>query len=88
MPQYHPTGAVISQQLDTRADELYSEGENAAQTGDKYVRATVILASVLFLVGISTHFPLPGVRIGLITVATALLIFGVIEILQLPGPPS
>ena len=30
-------------------------------TGDKYVRATVILASVLFLVGISTHFPLPSV---------------------------
>jgi hypothetical protein len=88
MPQYHPTGAVISQQLDTQADDLYSEGEHDAQTGDKYVRATVILASVLFLVGISTHFPLPGVRIGLITVATALLIFGVIEILQLPGPPS
>jgi hypothetical protein len=88
MPQYHPTGAVLSQALDTQADDLYSQGEHAAETGDKYVRATVILASVLFLVGISTHFPLRGVRIGLITVATALLIFGVFEILQLPGPPS
>jgi hypothetical protein len=88
MPQYHPTGAAESVALDSEADSLYNQGERAAETGDKYVRATVILASVLFLVGISTHFPLPGVRIALITVATCLLIFGVIEILQLPGPPS
>jgi hypothetical protein len=88
MPQYHPTGAALSKTLDTQADELYTEGEHAAQTGDKYVRDTVILASVLFLVGISTHFPLRGVRIGLITVAVILLLFGVIQILQLPGPPT
>jgi hypothetical protein len=88
MPQYHPTGAALSSALDTRADDLYTEGEHAAEIGDKYVRDTVILASVLFLVGISTHFPLRGVRIGLITVAVLLLLFGVIQILQLPGPPS
>ena len=87
MPQYHPTGAAESIVLDHQADDLYSEGEHAAETGDKYVRATVILASVLFLVGISTHFPLRVVRLGLITVATCLLIFGIFEILQLPGPP-
>ena len=88
MPQYHPTGAVESVALDNEADSLYSEGEHAAQTGDKYVRDTVILASVLFLVGISTHFPIRSVRVGLITVATVLLVFGVIQILQLPGPPA
>jgi hypothetical protein len=49
---------------------------------------TVILASVLFIVGISSHFPLRGVRIGLVVVGAALLIFGAVEILQLPGPPS
>jgi hypothetical protein len=87
MPQYHPTGAALSRTLDTLADNLYSDGEHAAQTADKYVRDTVILASVLFLVGISTHFPLRGVRIGLITVAAVLLVFGVIQILELPGPP-
>jgi hypothetical protein len=50
-------------------------------------RATVILASVLFLVGISTQFPIRAVRLWLITVAVSLLIFGIIEVLQLPGPP-
>jgi hypothetical protein len=88
MPEYHPTGHAESVVLDREADSLYAEGQHAAETGDKYIRATVILASVLFLVGISTHFPLRVVRLGLITVATCLLIFGIIEVLQLPGPPS
>jgi hypothetical protein len=88
MPQYHPTGAAESVVHDNEADAFYSEGEHAAETGDKYVRDTVILASVLFLVGISTHFPIRSVRVGLISVAIVLLIFGVVQILQLPGPPS
>ena len=68
MPEYRRRrGAVDGAR--PQADAYYTEGEHAAETGDKYVRDTVILASVLFLVGISTHFPLRGVRIGLITVA-------------------
>jgi len=88
MPQYHAPGAALSTALDAEADAYYTDGEHAAETGDKYVRTTVILASVLFLVGISTHFPLRGIRIGLIVIASALLVFGVVQILQLPGPPS
>ena len=57
-------------------------------TGDKYIRVTVILASVLFIVGISSHFPLRGVRIGLVTVGAALLVLAAVELLQLPGPPT
>jgi hypothetical protein len=87
MPQYHPTGEVQSVRLDSAADVYYAAGEHAAITGDKYIRVTVILASVLFIVGISSHFPLRGVRVGLVTVGAALLIFAAYEILQLPGPP-
>ena len=50
------------------------------------IRVTVILASVLFLVGISSHFPLRGVRIGLVTAGAVLLLFAAVQILQLPGP--
>jgi hypothetical protein len=88
MPQYKPTGAALSKQLDREADAYYAAGEHAASTGDKYIRVTVILASVLFLVGISSHFPLRGVRYGLVSLGTALLIFAAIEILSLPGPPA
>ena len=35
------------------------------KTGHDYIRVTVILASVLFIVGISSHFPASGIRIGL-----------------------
>ena len=88
MPQYKPTGAALSRTLDRKADELYAEGKKAAVTSDKYIRATVILASVLFMVGISTQFPIRAVRFGLIGVGGALLVFAAIQILQLPGPPA
>jgi hypothetical protein len=88
MPQYKPTGAALSQQLDRTADAYYAAGEHAGSTSDKYIRATVILASVLFLVGISSHFPFRGVRFGLVALGTCLLVIAAIEILSLPGPPS
>ncbi len=88
MPQYKPTGAALSVALDNQADVYYAAGETAAEIGDKYVRDTVILASVLFLVGISTQFPLRNVRYGLIAVGGVLLIVAFQQILSLPGPPG
>ena len=88
MPQYHPVGAAQSKLLDSQADAYYADGQKAAETADKYIRTTVILASVLFLVGISTQFPLLGVRYGLVGVGAVLLIFAVEQILALPGPPG
>jgi hypothetical protein len=88
MPQYRPLGGASAVRLDAQADAYYARGEYAARTGDKYIRVTVILASVLFIVGISSHFPLRGIRIGLVCLGAGLLIFAAIEILQLPGPPA
>lgn len=88
MPQYKPTGAALARRLDRRADAYYAEAESAASTGDKYIRVTVILASVLFIVGISSHFPLRSARYGLVALGAGLLIFAAIEILSLPGPPA
>lgn len=87
MPEYVPTGLADSERLDAEADVLFAEGHEAAETADNYVRTTVILASVLFLVGISTQFPLRGVRYGLIAVGTGLLIFAVVLVILLPPPP-
>jgi hypothetical protein len=87
MPQYKPAGAALSKQLDREADARYAEGQHAGETGDKYIRVTVILASVLFLVGISTHFPYRVVRLLLIVVGAGLLIVAGVQLLQLPGLP-
>jgi hypothetical protein len=87
MPQYVPTGLADSRERDREADRLLAEGTEDAETSDEYVRTTVILASVLFLVGISTQFPVRAVRYGLIAVGTGLLVFGGVLILLLPNPP-
>jgi len=88
MPQYQPTGAALSKRLDDEADELYAEGQKAGETSDNYIRVTVILASVLFLVGLSSHFPFRSVRIGLVIVGAVLLIVAGVQLLQLPGLPA
>jgi hypothetical protein len=87
MPQYRPPGLVVARRLDARADARYEHGQSAAESGDKYVRTTVILASVLFLVGISTQFAMRSLRYGLISVGVVLLLVSVVEILSLPRPP-
>jgi hypothetical protein len=88
MAQYQPTGYAESSALDAQAALNYAAGEHAASTGDDYIRVTVVLASVLFLVGLSSHFPLHGVRVGLVALGAALLCFAAVEILRLPGPPT
>ena len=60
---------------------------DAGETADKYIRDTVFLATVLFLVGISGHFRVVQARLGLIGIGAALLVFAVIQLLGLPGPP-
>jgi hypothetical protein len=88
MPQYRPTGAAESTRLAAAADAAYVDGEHSGETSDNYTRTTVILASVLFLVGLSTHFPLRAVRLGLITVGGILLGLAAIAIIRLPALPA
>ena len=71
---------VEARSLDARAKTAFVDGEKDRSTADKYVRLTVVLASILFLVGISTHFPYRGVRYGLIGVGVALLVLSLIQL--------
>ena len=48
----------------------------------------MFLASVLFLVGISSHFPSRGARCGLIALSAAVLLVTLVQLAQLPRPPS
>ena len=87
MPQFKQPLAVQASALDTKANAYYARGQHAAETSDDYIRATVILASVLFLIGISTQFPIRRGRYGLITIGIVLLVVAGQQILTLPGPP-
>src|SRR4051794_8586193 len=88
LPQYRIPQQTRSVALDAKADKLFSEGQAAAGTADKYVRLTVFLAAVLFLVGISSHFPVRAARYGLLTMASLMLLVSVVQLVDLPGPPA
>ena len=88
MPQYVIPQQVAAKADDAKADASFKRGAEAGATGDKYVRDTVFLATVLFLVGISSHFPLRQARYALIGVGVLILGFAVVQLLGLPGPPS
>jgi hypothetical protein len=88
MPQYRIPEADEARRLEREADADFKNGEHAGGNADKYVRITVFLATVLFLVGISSHFPRRQGRYGLIAIASVLLVLAVVQLLTLPGPPA
>ena len=86
MPEYIQPGRAKTAALDKEADALYAEGESAGSDSDDYVRTTVFLATVLFLVGIAGHFRVRKARIGLICVGSAILLVSVVLLLTTPRP--
>lgn len=87
MPQYRQPALAVGEARDAQADEAFATGVNAGETSDKFVRVTVYLASVLFLIGISTRFPLRGGRYALVSLGAVLLLASIVQLTQLPGPP-
>ncbi|HVQ88984.1 MAG TPA: hypothetical protein VMT88_12470 [Actinomycetes bacterium] len=88
MPEYQPPELKLVAHYDALAKAEFQKAVAADANSDDYVRITVFLASVLFLVGISTHFPLRSVRYGLIGVGGLLLCISLFQLLQLPGLPG
>ena len=88
MPQYRIPQQAAGLALSAQADAYFNDGQSAAGTADKYVRLTVVLAAVLFLVGIGSRFPVRAARYGLVGVAAVLLAISIVQLLSLPGPPS
>jgi len=88
MPQYKQPQQAQADALDTESVAKFTAGNDAGLTGDNYVRITVFLAAVLFIVGIGSSFKLPGVRYALVAFGSVLLVFSIVLILQQPGLPS
>ncbi len=86
MPEYVQPERAQTVHLDKEADDLYDEGAADGAHADDYVRTTVFLASVLFLVGISGHFRLRAARVGLIAVGGAILVTSIVLLVTTPRP--
>jgi hypothetical protein len=87
MPQYVIPQEAQARTFNAQATTEFNEGQTAASTADKYVRLTVLLAAVLFLVGIGSRFPMHQGRYVLVGIAGVLLVISVVQLGSLPGPP-
>jgi hypothetical protein len=87
MPQYKLPQVAKEAKLNAEANAHSAAGDHAGIVGDEYVRITVVLAGVLFLVGIGSTFSLRGARYGLAGLGAVLLVGAVILIALLPPPP-
>jgi hypothetical protein len=84
MPEYRSSKTEEASKLNDQATEVFDQGTRARQLSDRYVRATVTLATVLLLMAISQRFKTRRVRLGLIVIAALLLCLPVYHILVLP----
>jgi hypothetical protein len=88
LPEYKLADQAKADALDREAEAASAAGDHAAVVGDEYIRITVFLAAVLFLVGIGSTFKLPTVRYVLICVGAVLLILATVLIAHQPGIPA
>ena len=82
--EYHSAKAEEVVRLNQDARKVFAEGNVARHNSDDYVRATVMLATVLLLTAISQRFKTHSVRVGLAVMAALLLCLPIYHILKLP----
>jgi hypothetical protein len=70
--------------LNHRASGLFAAGTDARETANRYIRQTVLFASVLFVLSIAQRFRIRGARIGANVLAFGLLAFTLFGVLTLP----
>ena len=84
MPGFVNPNMAKATVLNERASRKFEAGTKASETGDKYVRNTVLFASVLFLVAMAQRISGRGPRFAANGIAVALLIFVTSSMVRLP----
>jgi len=84
MPEYRDAIGEQAAAKNKEATELFDEGTHAREIADNYVRVTVGLATVLFLVAMSQRFHSQRIRVMLVVISFALLTLPLWRILTLP----
>ena len=87
MPEYRQPQLAQAAALDRKASAEYALGVTAGSNSDNYVRDTIYLATILFLIGISGHFRFFRIRLGLVILGGLMLIVAVIQIATSPPIP-
>jgi hypothetical protein len=84
MDEYLRAASHQAEELRTEAEAAAEVAVDANQTGDSYVLATVLFASVLFFAGISAKFGERWVKIALVIVGFLAFLSGVVLLLTYP----
>ena len=84
MAEYTNAKSQESAKLAAEAQGQFEQGVSTRDTGDQYVKVTVILATVLFLTALSQRFELFGPRVAVVAVSFVLLVMSTYRILALP----
>jgi len=84
MPGYENRFRAQASSINDGAKAAFDTGTEARERGEKYVRNTVLLATVLFVAAIAQRFTDPLLRGILNGVGLVLLIFAVVSLASLP----
>jgi len=84
MPEYDLRLADEAIELEEKAALTFDHGKDANQMSDQYIFNTVILASVLFLAGITSRFNWLPVRVAMTFIALVILVYGLFNIVAYP----
>ena len=84
MPDYHNANHEQFLRLNKQALEMADQGTKSGETGDNYVRITVLLATVLLITAIGQRFHFKAVRVVFMVLAFLLLCLPLLRLLMLP----
>ena len=84
MPDYHNANHEQFLRLNKQAVEMADQGTKSGETGDNYVRITVLLATVLLITAIGQRFHFKAVRVVFMVLAFLLLCLPLVRLLMLP----
>ena len=84
MPGYHNAKHEQFLGLNKQAAEVADQGTKSGETGDQYVRITVLLATVLLITAIGQRFRFKSVRVVFMILAALLLCLPLWQLLVLP----
>jgi hypothetical protein len=84
MPGFSQPDLERAAALNDQASALFAEGTDARETANKYVRDTVVFATVLFLVAVAQRFKERRIRIAANALALGLLAYSLISVVILP----
>jgi hypothetical protein len=84
MPDYHNAKHEQFLDLGKEATDVADQGTKSGETGDQYVRITVLLATVLLITAIGQRFRFKAARIAFMIFAWLLLCLPLWQLLMLP----